>query len=160
MSDSRFGAVPFVLKRATDLLWDRKGHTTKTETAHGLVRLERGRLVVQWRLAVRTESMGSASWTTEHEIEPVREIVVPLERIAGAAVTGSRRGLLRRPKLIIAAADLTAFDEMAGGRGLKLKHPAKLVLPVRRRDRLVAEEFAAELTLALAHLRGRDPEAT
>lgn len=154
MSESRFGAVPFTFKRSTDL-WDRKGHTTKTETAHGLVRMEAGRLVIQWRLAVRTETLGGASWTTEDEIEPVREIVIPLERVAGAGVTGSPRGFLRPPKLVIAAADLMAFDEIAGGQGLKLKHPAKLVLRIHRRDRLVAEEFAAELALALARLPGR-----
>lgn len=154
MSESRFGAVPFTLRRSTDL-WDRKGHTTKTETAHGLVRLEGDRLFVQWRLAVRTETMGDVSWTSEDEFEPVREVAIPLERVAGAAVTGSPRGFLRPPKLAIAAADLMAFDEVAGGQGLKLKHPAKLVLRIHRRDRLVAEEFAAELTLALARLPGR-----
>lgn len=154
MSESQFGAVPFTLKRSTDL-WDRKGYTTKTETAHGLVRLEGGRLVVQWRLAVHTESVGGASWTKEEEIEPVRETVIALERVAGAAVTGSRRGFLRPPKLVIAAADLMAFDEIAGGQGLKLKHPAKLVFRIGRRDRLAAEEFAAELALALARLPGR-----
>ena len=154
VSESQFGVVPFTLKRSTDL-WDRKGYTTKTETAHGLVRLESGRLVVQWRLAVHTESVGGASWTKEEEIEPVRETVIAIERLAGAAVTGSRRGFLRPPRLVIAAADLMAFDEIAGGQGLKLKHPAKLVFRIGRRDRLAAEEFAAELALALARLPGR-----
>jgi hypothetical protein len=39
---------------------------------------------------------------------------------------------------------------VAGEGGLRLKHPAELVLRVRRSDRLLAEEFAAELTLAVA----------
>ena len=147
-------AVPFTLKRSSDL-WDSKGgYTATTETAHGLVRLEADRLVIQWRLAVRTESMGGSSWSTKDEIEPVREIEVPLHKVAGATVPRSRWGLLRAPRLVIAAADLVAFDEIAGGQGLKLKHPAKLVLRLKRADRLVAEEFAADMALAVARLPG------
>lgn len=144
-------AVPFTLKRSSDL-WDAKGYTATTETAHGLVRLEADRLVFQWRLAVRTESMTGASWSSKDEIAPVRHIEVPIEKVAGATVPRSRWGALRGPRLVIAAADLVAFDEIAGEQGLRLKHPAQLVLRIRRTDRLVAEEFAAEVTLAVARL--------
>ncbi len=144
-------AVPFTLKRSSDL-WDAGSYTTKRETAHGLLRLELERLVIQWRLAVRTESLERASWTAKDEIGPVRETAVPLADVAGAAVPRSRWGFLKGPRLVVTAADLVAFDEIAGGHGLKLKHPAKLVLRIRRADRLLAEEFAAELVLAVARL--------
>ena len=149
-----FGAVPFTLKRSSDL-WDAKGgYESTTETAHGLVRLEADRMVFQWRLAVRTELMGE-TYETREKIEPVREIVIPLDKVAGAVAPPRRWWTLTGPKLVIAASDLLAFEKIAGQQGLKLKHPAKLVLRVKRADRLIAEEFAAELALAVARL----PEA-
>lgn len=144
-------AVPFTLRRSSDL-WDAGSYTTKTETAHGLLRLEPKRLVIQWRLAVRTEQLGQASWTRKDVIEPVRETAVPLADVSGAGVSRGRWSFLRGPRLVVTAADLVTFDEIAGGHGLKLKHPAKLVLRIKRADRLLAEEFAAELALALARL--------
>ena len=146
-----FSAVPFTLKRSSDL-WDADGgYESTTETAHGLVRLEADQLVVQWRLAVQTEKMGD-TWETNETIEPVREIVIPLAKVAGVAVPPRRWWHIAAPRLVIAASDLLAFEKIAGEQGLKLKHPAKLVLRVKRADRLIAEEFAAELSLAVARL--------
>lgn len=146
-----FSAVPFTLKRSSDL-WDADGgYESTTETAHGLVRLETDQLVVQWRLAVQTEKMGD-TWETNETIEPVREIVIPLAKVAGVAVPPRRWWHIGGPRLVIAASDLLAFEKIAGEQGLKLKHPAKLVLRVKRADRLIAEEFAAELSLAVARL--------
>ena len=144
-------AVPFTLKRSSDL-WDGGSYTTKTETAHGLLRLEPQRLVIQWRLAVRTQEFNSASWTSKDEFEPAREVAVPLRDVAGAHVRRNWWTALAGPRLVVTAADLVAFDDIAGGQGLKLKHPAKLVFRVKRADRILAEEFAAELALALAQL--------
>jgi hypothetical protein len=53
-------------------------------------------------------------------------------------------------RLVLTAADLRAFEVVSGEAGLRLGHPAELVVKLRRRDRLAAEEFAAELALALA----------
>ena len=146
-----FAAVPFTLKRSSDL-WDaKKGYESRTETAHGLVRLEADRLVFQWRLAVQTEVYG-ATYETREEIEPVKEIVIPLDNVAGAVVPPRRWWDPTGPKLVITASDLLAFEKIAGQQGLKLKHPAKLVLQVKRTDRLIAEEFAAELALVAARL--------
>ncbi|MCY3676434.1 MAG: hypothetical protein F4Z31_16485 [Gemmatimonadetes bacterium] len=145
-------AVPFTLKRSSDLYTSGGGYESTTETAHGLVRLEADRLVIQWRVAVVTESMEGAGYETREEIEPVREIVMPLTKVAGAFVPERRWWRLAGPKLIITAADLLAFERIAGEEGLKLKHPAKLALRIKRGDRLVAEEFAAELSLAVARL--------
>jgi hypothetical protein len=144
-------AVPFTLKRSSDL-WDADGgYESTTETAHGLVRLEADQLVIQWRLAVQTEKMGD-TWETNETIEPVREIVIPLGKVAGVTVPPRRWWHIVPPRLVIAASDLLAFERIAGEQGLKLKHPAKLVLRVKRADRLIAEEFAAELSLAVARL--------
>ena len=149
-------AVPFTLRRSTDL-WTSRGESI-TETAHGLVRLEADRLVIQWRVAVRTESLGS-SWNrplyeTREEIEPVQEMVIPLASVAGAVVPQRRWWQFTGPRLVLAATDLLAFEKIAGQQGLKLKHPAKLVLRIKRADRLIADEFAAELALTLARQVG------
>lgn len=145
-------AVPFTLKRSSDLYTSGGGYESTTETAHGLVRLEADRLVVQWRVAVVTESMEGAGYETREEIEPVREIVIPLSKVAGAIVPERRWWNPLGPRLVITATDLLAFEKIAGQQGLKLKHPSKLVLRVKRADRLIAEEFAAELALTLARL--------
>jgi hypothetical protein len=83
-------------------------------------------------------------------MEPVQEVSLSIEVVAGAAV--------RRPwwafgwglRLVLTAADLRAFDVVAGGAGLKLSHPAELVLHLRRQDALAAQEFTAEVALAVA----------
>lgn len=149
-------AVPFVLKKSSDL-WAGDTYSTRTEVAHGLLRLEGDRLVVQWRVSVKTDTMGSVHMSSEEEVEPVREIVIPLDQVAGAVVRRRWWHLLSGGRLVLTAADLTAFEEIAGAEGLKLGHPAKLELGIRRQDRLAAEEFAADVELALAQLpRGRD----
>lgn len=145
-------AVPFTLKRSSDLFTSGGGYKSTTETAHGLVRLEADRLVIQWRVAVMTESMEGSGYETREAIEPVREIVIPLAKVAGAVVTRRKWWRLAGPRLTITASDLLAFEKIAGPKGLKLKHPSKLVLRVQRADRLIAEEFAADLALTLTRL--------
>ena len=51
------------------------------------------------------------------------------------------------------------FEGLAGKDGLSLDHPAELVLRLRRSDRLAAEEFGAELALAVAGLAVSAAEA-
>ena len=153
--------VPFTLKRSTDL-WTAGGeYESTTETAHGLVRLEAERLVLQWRVAVETQLLDGSGIETREEIEPVQELVIPLASVGGAVVTRRRWWRLAGPRLVLTATDLLAFEKIAGQQGLKLKHPARLVLRIKRADRLIAEEFAAELALTLARLPLKDggPEA-
>ncbi len=145
-------AVPFTFKRSSDLYTSGGGYESTTEIAHGLLRLEADRLVVQWRLEVRTEAMKGDGYETREKIEPVKEIVIPLAQVAGAFVPRRRWWKVAGPRLVITAADLLAFEKIAGQQGLKLKHPSKLVLRIKRADRLIAEEFAAELALTLARL--------
>ena len=167
MSASSLAAVPFMLKPSTDGVWswifsgDESEFTTKT--AHGLVRLEADRLVMQWRVAVRTDWRSGSKMETREEIEPVQEVVIPLDSVAGAVVPRRRWWQLTGPRLVLTASDLLAFERIAGQQGLRgLKHPAKLVLRIKRADRLIAEEFAAELALALARRQvgGAEPDAS
>ena len=145
----RVAAVPFHLRKSSDT-FSATTVTSTTEVVHGLLRLEGDRLVVQWRRARHTERMGAASYRTDEELEAVREHVIPLSGVAGAAVRRRWWEPWAGPALVLRAADLRAFEEVAGEGGLRLAHPAELVLRVRRADVLLAEEFAAELALALA----------
>ena len=144
-------AVPFFLKRSEDV-YSLSTVTSTTETVHGLLRLEGDRLVVQWRLARHTEKVGATEMTSDREYEEVREVVVPLASVAGARVRHRPWAFWEGPRLVLQAADLRAFDAVAGTEGLRLDHPAELVLRLRRKDTLVAEEFSAEVALALAQL--------
>ncbi len=143
-----FAALPFLLKRGADV-FSSGGMTTTRETIHGLLRLEDDELTIQWRVGRKTEHLG-AEIRTDQEVEPVRKIVVPLRGVAGAVVRRRWWDWLIGPRLILTAADLSAFEGLAGRGGLSLDHPAELVLRLRRSDRLAAEEFGAELALAIA----------
>ena len=142
-------SLPFVLKRSKDAMTSTSISTTK-ETAHGLLRLEGDKLVIQWRLARTTERFTLDAMSSDEEFEEVKEIVVPLSGVAGAVVRRRWWEFFRAPRIVLRASDLQAFEALAGENGLRLAHPAEIVLPVRRRDRLAAEEFAAELELKVA----------
>lgn len=154
-------ALPFFLKKSGDA-YTSTTITSTREVTHGLLRLDGDRLVIQWRVARKTEHIG-LSMRTEEEVEPVREIVVPLASVADAAVRGGLWSWLRGGlRLVLTANDLLGFEGFAGAAGLKLDHPSRLVLRIRYSDRLAAEEFAAELALALAERslrRGAEPGA-
>lgn len=141
-------ALPFQLRRSHDVI-KASSLTSTTETIHGLLRLDGYRLVIQWRLARKTDHYWDEIRTDE-EFEAVREVVLPLEVVAGAQVRRPLLGFLGGLKLVLTAADLQAFEEVAGEGGLKLRHPAELMVRIRHSDRMLAEEFAAELTLAVA----------
>lgn len=157
MSHHPFAAVPFFLKRSEDV-FSASTVTSTTETVHGLLRLDGDRLVVQWRLGRRTERVGTLEVSSDTEYEEVREEVVPLASVAGARVREPWWLFWSGPRLVLRAADLQAFDAIAGPEGLRLDHPAELVLRLRRKDRLAAEEFSAELALALAQLEAGEGE--
>ena len=152
------GALPFLLRRSDDVIGEH-GITSTSETVHGLLRLDGERLMIQWRLARQTDQVGRQI-RTDREVEPVREVELPLAALAAASVRLSwwpwrKDGGAR---LVLTAADLRAFEQIAGEGGLKLDHPAELVVRVRRGDRMAAIEFAGELELALAErtLRAAD----
>ena len=141
-------ALPFTLRRSNDVI-SGGGITTTTETVHGLLRLGDDHLLVQWRLARKTDQIGGEIRSDE-EVEAVRQVNIPLEGLAGALVRRRWWKWSGGLRLELTASDLGAFEEVAGQAGLRMAHPAQLVVRVHRKDRLAAEEFAAEIALALA----------
>ena len=141
-------ALPFTVRRKHEV-FSGSGMTTTTETFHGLLRLKEDRITVQWRLARKTERL-DGGMRTDEEVEPVRQVTIPLSGIAGVSIRRPWWGWLGRTRLELRASNLQIFEEVAGEAGFRMAHPAQLILKVHRRDRLVAEEFAAELSLALA----------
>ena len=139
-------AVPFLLQRRHDVVG--VAITTTRETVHGLLRLDGDKLYVQWRVARAIDHVGMTI-RSDKQVEPVREVVIPLTAIAGAVVKWSWRWP-PGPCLVLTAADLRAFEEVAGAAGLSLDHPAELQLRLRRSDRALGVEFAGELELAIA----------
>ncbi|MGH7712832.1 MAG: hypothetical protein ACREOG_16195 [Gemmatimonadaceae bacterium] len=140
-------ALPFFLRRSEDVI--AKGEITSTaETVHGLVRLEGDRLVLQWRVSRETDRVGREI-RTDREVDPVQEVAVPLSGVAAAKVRASWWPW-SGARLVLTAADLRAFEHLVGKGGLRLDHPAEIVLRLRLRDRIAAQEFAGELELALA----------
>jgi hypothetical protein len=146
---SRFATVPFILRRSKNSFAADSMTTTK-ETVHGLLHLEGDELTVQWRLARKTLELGSEAHNTDEEFEAVREAKIPIAALAGAIVRRPWWRFWAGPRVVLMATDLQALEAVTGKDGLRLAHPAKLELPVRRADALVAAEFAAELELAVA----------
>jgi hypothetical protein len=149
-------ALPFFLRRSEDVI--AKGEITSTaETVHGLIRVDGERLVLQWRVARETDRVGREI-RTDHELDPVQEVAVPLSGIAAAKVRASWWPW-SGARFVLTASDLRAFEQLVGKGGLRLDHPAELVLRLRLRDRIAAQEFAGELELALAEQALRAAEA-
>ena len=141
----RVTALPFRHTRSEDEMTSLSVTTTR-ETIDGLLKLERDRLVIQWRKATTTELVGNVI-RKDREFDDVREVAVPLASVAGAHV---RTKWFFFHKIVLTASDLRAFEVFAGEDGIGAPHPAELELGIRRRDRLTAMEFAAELALAIA----------
>ena len=147
---NRRASLAFKVKRSNDV-FGADAFTTTKETVHGLLILNGEELIIQSRKALRTDVFGGMEMKSEEKMDPVREVVIPLTGVAGSLVKG-RWWTWPGPRLVLRAADLRAFEEVVGEEGISLGHPGELVLPVRRRDLLSAEEFAAELALALAEM--------
>jgi hypothetical protein len=142
-------AFAFVMRRRSDVIMGAEEITSSRETVHGLLRFGVQGLVIQWRVARATERVGMEI-RTDREIEPVREVTVPARAVAGAAVRWIWHRWPPGRYLVVTAADLRAFEELAGLAGLQLDHPAELALHLRRRDVLPARDFAGEIQLAAA----------
>lgn len=140
-------ALPFFLKRSEDVIAGGSFIST-SETVHGLLRLEGEQLVVQWRIARSTDQFGSEI-RTDREVTPVREVVIPLAALGGGRVRASWWPW-SAGRIVLTAADLRAFEAVAGETGLRLDHPAELVFRLRRADLDLAREFVGEIDMALA----------
>lgn len=154
MSDGVLSALPFSVKSSQDVMTG-SAIVSTTETVNGLLILKKDRLVIQWRRARTTSHMGGLESRVDKEFDDVQEIVVPLEKVAGAQV---RKTWWGAPRLSLTASDLRAFEALAGESGMRAGHPAELTLGVRRKDRLNAREFAAELSLAIAQHQLDNPD--
>ena len=141
-------AVPFVIRRVHSVVSGPEV-TAIREDSHGLLRLEAGRLVAQWSTAREASRVGHGT-RVDRSLGPVREVSLLLTALAGARVRWRLLPWPPRWQLVLRAADLQAFRPLVGEAGLLLEHPAELVLDLRRADRVLAREFAAELDLALA----------
>lgn len=149
-------ALPFFLRRSTDVI--APGEITSTaETVHGLLRLDGDRLILQWRVARETDRVGREI-RKDREIDPLREVVLPLTGVASAAVRASWWPW-SGARLVLTATDLRAFEQLVGDQGLRLDHPAELVLRLRLRDRVAAREFTADLQLAIAEVALRSADS-
>jgi len=120
--------------------------TSKKETIHGLLRFDGDKLLIQWRLTIKTEHLGE----TDEELGDVDNAVIPLDSIAGVTVQHRWWEFLVGPRLVLTTTDMLAFEQIAAAEGFHLSHPAELVLRLRRGDHSAAEEFASEIVLALA----------
>ena len=139
-------SLPFILKRSRGW-WSSSGLTT-TETVHGRLTLEGDRLTVQWRLARKKTDWNKGQ--SEEEFESVREATIPLSAIENLIVRRPWWRFWSGPRIVLVASDFRALEAIAQEGGIRLAHPAKLVLDVRRADALVAAEFAGELDIAIA----------
>jgi hypothetical protein len=150
-------ALPFLLTRSQEEIVGREITSTR-EKVHGLLRLDGNRLLIQWRVARKRDRVGASVIRTERELDPVREIPLPLRSIAGVGVRWRWWEWPPGPRLLLVAADLHAFEDIAGETGLRLDHPAELAFRLRPHDRLAAREFAGELAMALADQAMRTAE--
>ncbi len=121
---------------------------TTTETVHGQLSLEGDQLTVQWRLARKKTDWNKGQ--SEEEFESVRDATIPLSAIEDVIVRRPWWRFWSGPRIVLVASDFRALEAIAQEGGIRLLHPAKLVLGVRRADALVAAEFAGELDIAIA----------
>lgn len=154
---TRPSAVPFVLRHTHSVVRGRDVRETR-EASHGLLRLEPGQVVAQWRTA-RVVTQAGAEVRTDRELDAVQEVALPLAGLAGAQVRWTLRRWPPGWQLVLRAADLRTFAAFAGAAALPVAHPAELVLDLRAADRAVAREFAADLALALAEIALQAAEA-
>ena len=151
MSILHAAALPFALRREDGVI-DEQGITSTREELHGLLRLVGDQLTVQWRTTREISRVGPEI-RTDREMEPIREVAIPLSGLASAQLRRVWRRWRRVDVLVLTAADLRAFDgltEEDGVPGLVREHPAEVVLELRRADADLAREFVSELRLALA----------
>ncbi len=145
---SPIATLPFILKRSSDEITPGEYRST-TETAHGLLRLEPDRLVMQWRTHRATATMG-AGYAEREEMDPMREVEVPLAWLAHAELVRRWRWLWPAPCLVVTASDLRAFESVSGPDGLALANPSRLELRLARSETDAGREFAGELALAIS----------
>jgi hypothetical protein len=145
---TRPAALPFTVSRSDDVVGMAE-YTSTREKLHGLLYLDGARLIIQWRTSRTTERVGMEI-RTDREMEPVRQVEVPLAALAAARVRWTWLRWPPGPYLFLTGSDLRAFEALAGANGLQLKHPAEFAVRIAPGLRATAREFAADIELALA----------
>ena len=144
----RATTLPFQIARSDDAI-EGGTVTTTAETVHGLLSLKDSLLTVEWRLE-RTVSTVGRVIREDRELEGVRHVTVPITGLASAVLRAKWWPWSKASRLVITAADLRSFESISGPDGLRLAHPAQLILDIRPADRTAAEEFVADVEMALA----------
>ncbi len=135
------------------------GYTATAETTHGMLRIDGDRLVIEWKVR-RSTTRAGATYETREETDPVAEAAIPISRLASAMIQRGRWWLGgARPRLVLAANDLRAFESVTATGALSLKHPSRLEFTLARRDLDAAIDFAGELELAISDLQLRRAES-
>jgi hypothetical protein len=147
-------ALPFVLSRKQQV-YGAEYQVTR-ETLHGLLVLQGEQLTVQWRREQQTNRYGQEV-RSDRAIDAVRTTAVPLTALTSARL--EERWWRRSASLVLTAADLAAFDAVAGTDGLQLDHPGELRVPIVRAAREQARSFTNELEYVLAEMAMRRAEA-
>jgi hypothetical protein len=153
---ARVATLPFQLTADHQVI-SNGTFTSTEERRHGVLRLERETLVVQWRVEREVQTVGPEI-RTDVERAGMRDVPVPVRMLGDARVRSRGRWWWQRWELVLTARDLVAFDRLAGDDGFVFDHPAELVLPVRRSDVALANDFASEVELAIAELALADAE--
>jgi len=153
---ARIATLPFQLTNDHQVIGNGTVITTK-DRRHGVLRLERETMVVQWRVEREVQRIGPEI-RTDVERAGMREVPVPVRMLGDARVRTRGLWWWRKWELVLTARDLVAFDLLANDDGFAFDHPAELVLPVRRSDLDLAYEFASEVELAIAELALADAE--
>ncbi|HYW31555.1 MAG TPA: hypothetical protein VE869_08620 [Gemmatimonas sp.] len=157
MRGARVATLPFELTSNHQVIG--AGTFTRTEERrHGVLRLERDTLVVQWRVEREVRQYGPET-RTDVERDGLRDVAVPVRMLGDVRVSTRGRLWWRRWELVVTARDLVAFDGLVGADGFVFDHPATLVLPVQTSNIELAQEFASEVALAVAELAMADAVA-
>lgn len=132
--------LPFRLKAASETQVAAWHSRTVSYRIHGLVRVEDGRLVLQWSGAAEVIEMKGTGARVKEETLPVRTVTLPVTRVAQLALEGR----WWRWRLVLRATDLAALAEVPGARD------GALILWIARRDRAIAAELIANLEIQQA----------
>ena len=103
----RSAALPFVLRRSNDVIAE-AGITSTQETVHGLLVLQGDQVLIQWRVDRQIDRIGPEI-RTDHEADPVREVVIPITGLASARLRSKWWQLFGRNRNLVlsAAGNLT-----------------------------------------------------
>ncbi|UCG87748.1 MAG: hypothetical protein JSW71_04150 [Gemmatimonadota bacterium] len=132
--------LPFRLRVPGEDVIDFKGIQSVSYRVEGLLHLVDDTLEFEWSATEKTERVSFAKIGTEVDRSPIGRLEVPAGWLAEVRLHSS----WWRPRLVLRARRLDAFDGMPGAK------PGAIVLRIRRRFREQAEAFVAAVEQARA----------